>query len=173
MPDFVFNVSRLLAQVSGAHRAEPVEAPRQMLDVPELVGPVCGEACLTRLEDAVLVSGCMCAVVRVPCSRCNEDLDTEVQFELNDEFVPVIDQARDLSAEVGDRWMLDPGNTLDLRGVLAEGVISSIPLRVVCSEGCEVFHVDVHSGDPQPDPRLVELKRLRDEMFPEDGPSHG
>jgi uncharacterized metal-binding protein YceD (DUF177 family) len=69
--------------------------------------------------------------------------------------------------------MLDPGHNLDLRDVLAEGVISSIPLRVVCGEGCEPFHMDVHIGDSQPDPRLVDLKRLRDEMFPEDRPSHG
>lgn len=173
MPDFVFNVSRLLAQVSGAYRAEAVEAPRHVLDVTELVGPVWGEARLTRLEDAVLVSGCMRAVVRVPCARCDEDLDTEVKFELNDEFVSVIDPARDLSVEVGDRWMLDPEHNLDLRDVLAEGVISSIPLRVVCGEGCESFQMDTHTGDSQPDPRLVELKRLRDEMFPEDRPSHG
>ena len=173
MPDFVFNVSRLLAQVAGSYRAEGVEAPRQVLDVPELVGPVCGEVRLTRLEDAVLVSGCMCAVVRVPCARCDEDLDTEVQYEINDEFVPVIDQARDLSAQVGDRWMLDPEHNLDLRDVLAEGVISSIPIRVVCGEGCEFVQADAHRGDSRSDPRLVELKRLRDEMFPEDRPSHG
>ena len=173
MSNFVFNVSRLLAQHSGACRDEAVEAPRRVLDVHELVGSVRGEARLTRLQDAVLTSGCMRAVVRVPCARCDEDVQAEVEFELDDQFVPVTDQTRGVSVEVGDRWRLDPRHNLDLRDVLSEGVISAIPPRVVCGECCDSFQMRAGGGNSCSDPRLVELKRLRDEMFPEDRMSHG
>ncbi len=173
MADFVFNVARLLAQTSGARRTVDVDAPARVLDVPEVQGSVCGRALLTRLDVGVLVTGRMRAQVCVPCDRCTDDVRRELVFELDDQFVPRLALASGGVIDPGDRWQLDPGHNLDLSQVLAEGVISAIPPRLVCADGCELPDVRAPAQGPPLDPRLAQLERLRRKMFPDDAVSHG
>ena len=173
MADYIFNVARLLGQSSGPGRAVEVDAPADVIDVPELVGPVQGTARFTRLSDAVLVTGRMRGLARVPCARCTEDLDIELEFALDDQFVPRIDPVRGGVVDQDDRWQLDSGHNLDLSHLLAEGVISALPPRLVCAGQCEAPWSEQSAGGPAVDPRLAPLERLRREMFHEDGASHG
>lgn len=173
MADYIFNVAQLLAQSSGSGRAVDVDAPASVLDVPELIGPVRGTARFTRLSDAILVTGRMQATARVPCARCTEDLDVELAFALDDQFVPRIDPVRDGVIDPGDHWQLDPGHNLDLSLALAEGVISALPPRVVCQGQCKSQWIDQPAERPPLDPRLAPLEHLRRRMFHEDAESHG
>lgn len=173
MADYIFNVARLLAQSSEPSRTVTVAAPVDVVAVPELHGPVRGEARFMRLSDAVLVTGRMRALARVPCARCTDDVDVELEFALDDQFVPRIDPVRGGAVDPGDRWQLDPGHNLDLSPVLAEGVISALPPRVVCAEPCASPWSEPPADRPAVDPRLAPLERLRRRMFHEDGASHG
>ena len=173
MADYIFNVARLLGQSSGPRRTVMVDAPPRVLDVPELRGPVRGAACFTRLSDAILVTGDMRAMVRIPCARCTDDVDVELAFALDDQFVPLLDPVRGGAVDPGDRWQLDRRHNLDLSHVLSEGVISALPPRAVCAEPCEAPVGGSASSQPAVDPRLAPLERLRREMFHEDGDSHG
>lgn len=173
MADYIFNVAQLLAQSSGSGRAVDVDAPANVIDVPELIGPVRGTARFTRLSDAILVTGPMQATARVPCARCMEDLDVELAFALDDQFMPRIDPVRDGLIDPGDHWQLDPGHNLDLSQVLAEGVISALPPRVVCQRQCKAPWTDQPPDRGALDPRLAPLERLRRQMFHEDAESHG
>lgn len=173
MADYIFNVARLLGQSSGPRRTEDVNAPTGVLDVAELVGPVRGTARFMRLDDAILVTGEMRASARVPCARCTDDVEVELRFALDDQFVPRIDPVRGGLVDPGDRWQLDPGHNLDLSQVLAEAAISALPPRVVCPERCESPWTDQPLNTPPLDPRLAPLERLRRQMFHEDGESHG
>lgn len=173
MADYIFNVAQLLAQSSGPSRTVAVEAPANVMDVPELSGPVRGTARLTRLADAILVTGSMRAAARVPCARCLQDLHIELAFALDDQFVPRIDPMQGGLVDPDDRWQLDPGHNLDLSHLLAEGVISALPPRVICAGQCQAPWSDHPAGRPAVDPRLAPLQRLRRQMFHEDDESHG
>ena len=173
MADYIFNVARLLAQTSGPRRSVDVNAPSAALDVPELIGSVRGTAQFTRLTDAILVTGQMRGAARVPCARCTYDVEIELAFELDDQFVPCSDPVRGGPVDPGDRWILDPGHNLDLSHVLAEGAISALPPRVVCPGQCQENWAAQSPAEPALDPRLAPLERLRREMLHEDGESHG
>ena len=173
MADYIFNVARLLGQSSGPARSVDVDAPARVLDVGELVGPVRGRARFTRLPDAILVTGEMRASARVPCARCTDDVDIELQFALDDQFVPCIDPVRGGVVDPGDRWQLDQGHNLDLSQVLTEGVISALPPRAVCPGQCMRPLIDQPAAARALDPRLAPLEQLRRELFREDGETHG
>ncbi len=173
MADYIFNVARLLAQTSGSRRTVDVKAPPDVLNVPEVIAAVRGVAQLTRLSDAILVTGQMRALVRVPCARCMDDLELQLDIELDDEFVPGIDPVRGGTVDAGDRWLLDRGHNLDLSPVLAEAAISEIPPRVVCPGQCQRPLIDRPATSPAIDPRLAPLERLRRQMLHQDGESHG
>ena len=173
MADYIFNVARLLGQTSAPGRAVDVRASARVLEVAELSGPVQGVARFTRLSDAILVTGEMCATARVPCARCTADVDVELRFALDDQFVPRIDPVRGGVIDPGDRWQLDPGHNLNLSQVLAEGAISALPPRVVCPGQCESPWTEQARDSEAPDPRLAPLERLRRQMFHEDIETHG
>lgn len=173
MADYIFNVARLLGHTSGPGRMVDVDAPARVLNVPELVGSVQGIARFTRLSDAILVTGEMRAPALVPCARCTADVDIELQFALDDQFVPRIDPVRGGAVDPGDRWQLDQGHNLDLSQVLAEGAISALPPRVICPEPCTTPWTDQAPDVQSLDPRLAPLERLRRQVFHEDIESHG
>ena len=173
MADYIFNVARLLAQTSGPRLSVDVKAPPEALDVPELVDPVRGTARFTRLSDAILVTGEMRATASALCARCMDDVNVEIVFDLDDQFVPRIDPVRGGLIDPGDRWQLDPGHNLDLSQVLAEGAISALPPRVVCTGQCEAAWTEPVPAEPAIDPRLAPLQRLRRRMFHEERESHG
>ena len=173
MADYIFNVARLLGATSGPGRTVEINAPARVLDVTELIGPVRGKGRLTRLSDAILVTGEVCALARVPCARCTDDVEIELQFALDDQFVPRIDPVRGGVVDPGDRWQLDRGHNLDLSQVLSEGAISALPPRAVCPGQCVRPWTDQSADTQALDPRLAPLDRLRRQMFHEDADSHG
>lgn len=173
MADYIFNVARLLASASAPGRAVDVHAPPEALDVPELSGSVRGTARLTRLSDAVLVTGQMRVPARVPCARCTNDVVVELEFALDDQFVPRFDPLRGGAVDPGDRWQLDPGHNLDLSQVLAEGAISALPPRVICPARCQSPWTDQPTDALAIDPRLAPLERLRRQMLHEADETHG
>lgn len=173
MADYIFNVARLLAQTSGPRRSVEVIGPPDVLDVPELSGSVRGTAQFTRLSDAILVTGQMRVPVRVPCARCTNDVELELAFDLDDQFVPRIDPVRGGLVDPDDRWQLDPRHNLDLSPVLAEGAISALPPRAICARPCVAPWGGLEANIPTPDPRLAPLERLRRQMLGGDDESHG
>lgn len=173
MADYIFNVARLLAQTSGPRQTVEVKAPPDALGVPEVSGSVRGTAQFTRLSDAILVTGQMRVPVRVPCARCTDDVEVELAFDLDDQFVPRIDPVRGGLVDPGDRWLLDPRHNLDLSDVLAEGAISALPPRAVCDRPCDAPWGGPAADTLTPDPRLAPLERLRRQMLGDDDESHG
>ena len=181
MADYIFNVAALLGMQSGAAREYDIEAPRKVLDVPELDGPVRGQVRLLVLDGSILAVGRFQADVVQPCARCLVPVRASIVFETEDCFVPMSDPltGQAVSAEDdADSWRLDAHHNLDLGPLLREGVIAALPLKPLCRPACPGIQPGSQpleqSGAATPsDPRWESLRRLRDEMFPGSGESHG
>ena len=161
--EFIFNVAVLVREVPGASRSCDVRADPEHLDVPELAGPVTGQALLLRLPDGVHVTGEFSAPVCQACARCLDPADAVVTFAANDEFG--FGDRPSLDPVDGSDWLLDERHNLDLAPLLAEGVIAALPLMPVCRSACRGLapanKVQVEGFDP----RLRRLAELRDRMF--------
>jgi uncharacterized protein len=169
--DFVFNVATLVQETPGASRTYDVLAPREALNVPELVGAVEGQAQVVRLEGAVQVGGTFAAQVEQPCARCLEPAWSTIAFVADDDFSITEREgtADEEKPEVG--WELDDRHNLDLSPLLTEGVISALPLMPVCRADCTGIVAGESLKVESTDPRWRELEELRDSMFPDSPPS--
>lgn len=174
MKDFVFNVATLVQEAPGASRTYDVLAPREALNVPELVGAVAGQAQVVRLEGAVQVGGTFAAQVEQPCARCLEPAGSTVAFVADDDFAIADAEREDAVGEETPevRWELDDRHNLDLSPLLTEGVISALPLMPVCRPDCTGLVAEESPESESMDPRWRELAELRNSMFP-DSPSSG
>jgi uncharacterized protein len=122
------NVAQLLKEGIGATRQ--VEISGDLLDIDENnAGPthVEGKATLLRTETGILVT----AQVRVKliqiCRRCLEPTLHEVEFEVEEEFVPSIDIRTGLRLPIADKdspeLIIDEHHILDLTEVLRQHVV--------------------------------------------------
>ena len=77
----------------------------------------------------------------MPCRRCLEPADVDVELDLEEEFHPV---ARIANAPVDDvpdeeydeALLIDEHHILDLREVIRQGLWLAAPVRVLCRPDC-------------------------------------
>lgn len=168
------NVAQLLKEGIGATRQ--VEISGDLLDIDENnAGPthVEGSAVLLRTETGVLVTAQVRAKLIQICRRCLEPVLHEIEFELEEEFVPSIDIRTGLRLPIADKdspeLLIDEHHILDLTEVLRQHVvINGVGFglcRPDCKGLCPTCGHNLNLGPCQCastaiDPRLTVLSKL-------------
>jgi uncharacterized protein len=134
------NVSQLLLLGPGAVREFDFSEPIPDLEGElHLHGPVTGHVRLTRTSEGILVRSQHAAFVVLECARCLEDAPTEIEGELDEEFLPSIDLRTGLPAElpaVPDLALIDEHHEINLDEVLRQNILTNLPLRPLCDAAC-------------------------------------
>jgi uncharacterized metal-binding protein YceD (DUF177 family) len=136
------NVARLLQSAAGSIRdfdfSEQLPDPGPDL---HLLGPVTGHARLTLTSRGVLVQAEHHAVVALECARCLDQVPTELNGVLEEEFVPSTDVRSGLP--IAPDADLDPAapridehHEINLDEPLRQALLIDIPLRVLCDTAC-------------------------------------
>ena len=137
------NVAGLLKETAGAARDYPIDAPPnefgQLLDDARHVEPLKGEVRLMRTPQSVFARGRMRTRLAVECSRCLEDADVPVRFNLEAEYFPEIDinTGHGLPAPEDDlAFTINQNHELDLGEAVRQHLVLELPMQTVCREDC-------------------------------------
>lgn len=155
--------------------AGTVAAPRDRGFERADVGPIAFALELRRDDAVVRVGGWMHAVAHPECSRCLERtrlvLDRRLELELRPAAAVSDEAERELDeAELAIEYYV--GEDVDLRDILAEHVVLGFPMKILCAEGCRGLCPQCGGNrnrqacgcEPPIDPRLADLKGLRDRL---------
>jgi uncharacterized protein len=134
------NVSQLLLAGLGTVRefdfSEPLADPDGEL---HLRGPISGHARLIRTPEGIRVHSEHARTVSRECARCLEEAVTEVRGVFDEEFLPGIDIRTGLPLHVpgqDEQPLIDEHHELDLNETLRQSILTSLPLRPLCSAAC-------------------------------------
>ncbi len=101
-----------------------------------------GEVKFTRTHRSILVTGKLRAVVTNTCSRCLQEFEQVVDFELQEEFFPPKDiftgvpVPPDDDSEDVDGFSISEGNILDLGEAVRQNMIIRLPQKPLCRPDC-------------------------------------
>lgn len=138
-------------------------------DVYSVVEPVKIEMSLTKLEEFdYLAKGKITTTITSPCSRCMEDVLSNVTAEFSKELKT--------NFEGEDEEELHEyleGSVLDLEKFVLDEIYMNVPMKVLCKEDCEglcstcgvnLNHQSCDCENDNVDPRLAGLKDLLNEF---------
>jgi uncharacterized protein len=107
----------------------------------ELTRPLTGYLEAISTGNLLLLTGEFKAGVIAGCARCNEPLEVDVQFELDEQFpvegVPSSYSAQDFARVAADEepYQLFEGNSLMVEALLRQDLIVAIPVQPLCQYG--------------------------------------
>jgi uncharacterized protein len=137
-----YNVAQLLKEQTGARRRYDLNEEIGYLD-PELepIHPLKGSIVLMRTSQGILVTGKLHTTLQAECRRCLEPCQTEVEFELEEEFYPVVRIAGAPVDDVpeedrDDALVIDGQQILDLGEVVRQGLWLAAPTEALCRPDC-------------------------------------
>lgn len=160
-----FDVTQLLREPAGTRTDIELDLGFQRLSDELSVNTIKGRLTLMRTDKEVLVRGTLFVDIDLECGRCLSPTPTTLRLEVEERFrpasvgVPQDDQVFPIDAE----------NQIDLRPVLQDLTILSVPMHIVCRPDCAglcpVCGQDLNEGScdcetDDIDPRLVALKAL-------------
>ena len=176
--NLTFNVAQLLKETVGATRSATVVAELYRLapdlghdteaaDQPHLQGHVR----LLRTDAGVLVRGQLDGAVDIPCSRCLAPVPTPLRVELDEldsQTVDVLTGKPAVPEDDDQALWIDEHHILDLREVLRQDVLITLPMHLLCREDCRglcpTCGQDLNEGPcnctPETDPRWAGLAAL-------------
>lgn len=160
-----FDVTQLLREPEGTQADIELNLGFQRLSDDLSVNAVKGRLTLWRTEKEVFVRGTLFVDMDLECGRCLAPTPTTLRLEVEERFQPA-----SAGAPQDDQVLLiDADNHLDLRPVLQDMTILSMPMRVLCRPDCAglcpICGQDWNEGTcdcktDDIDPRLVALKAL-------------
>ena len=135
------NVAQLLKSPVGTVREYDIEATVPSLDDGmQIIRPVVGRICLTRINGGVLAQGHVSTEVELTCDRCLGLFSLSVEFDLEEQFVPVVDvdTGKWLKLEEVDPVLLiDDHHILDLAEVFRQAIYLELPMHPICGPDCQ------------------------------------
>lgn len=170
-----YNVAQLIKGPTGAQRRfDLIEEIRDLDQDLEPLSPLMGSIALMRTSQGILVTGKLRTRLRMPCRRCLEPAEVDVELDLEEEFFPV---ARIANAPVDDvpeeeydeALLIDEHHMLDLREVIRQGLWLAVPSQVLCRPDCAGLCPvcggnhnleECHCDEAILDPRWVALQAL-------------
>ncbi len=137
-----YNVAQLIKGPTGAQRRLDLSEEIGNLDRDlEPLSPLVGSIVLMRTSQGILVTGKLRTRLRIPCQRCLEPADVDVELDLEEEFYPVtrianapVDDVPD--EEYDEAVLIDEHHILDLGEVIRQGLWLSAPSQVLCRPDC-------------------------------------
>lgn len=138
------NVAGLLKETAGAAREYEMQVPAD--DIPEVsadvrpIAPLNGRVRLMRTPRSIFARGRLTTALGVDCSRCLEEAEVEVAFDVEAEYFPKIDIATGLDLPAPDddlAFTIDANHELDLGEAVRQHLLLELPMQSVCRETCE------------------------------------
>jgi uncharacterized protein len=137
-----YNVSQLLKEGVGATRRRTIAG--DLYDIDELNhGPIHveGELALVRTPKGILATGEAHMTIRQVCRRCTEPTTAEVEFDIEEEFIPSIDILTGASLPITDEdepeLVIDEHHILNMTEVLRQYVVVASTSARLCSPTCK------------------------------------
>ena len=134
------NVAQLLKSPIGTIREWDVEATVSTPDDARLIKPVVGRVSVTRITGGVLAQGHFGTEVELTCDRCLGLFSVSVEFDLEEEFVSVVDVNTGKWVkmdEVDPVLLLDDHHVLDLAEVFRQAIYLGLPMHPICGPECQ------------------------------------
>lgn len=139
----IFNVAQLLKAPVGTSYdvALDDEDKLDLQDVEgELAGPVTGRLRLHRTNQGVFASGTVTVPMRLTCTRCLKEFDTDITFPLHEEFYPTIDVVTGAPVATPDdpelSFPINRRHEIDTREAIRQNLLLAMPMRALHSEDC-------------------------------------
>ena len=101
--------------------------------------PIQGEAKLVRTNRSILVTGRFRTVIKSTCSRCLEEFECPLEFEIEEEYFPTRDIISGLPtplAEDVDGFIIGEDHVLDLSEAVRQNILLNLPTKPVCQPKC-------------------------------------
>lgn len=139
-------VKHLLSQAEGSSETYPLELANLPIDE-TASARFMGEATLTKLNNFILAQITGEAQIAQPCHRCLKNTELRLPLNFSREFkteIPGPDyakattgrQARNDEDESEEAYPIVDGQ-INLAPLLAEEIVVSVPLQVLCREDCQ------------------------------------
>jgi uncharacterized protein len=171
----LYNVAQLLKGSTGAERRYDLREEIRDLD-PDLepISPLVGSVTLMRTSQGILVTGTLQTTLRMTCHRCLEPMDGEVEFDLEEEFYPLVHVGEAPLDKVPEEdydeaLVIDEHHVLDLSEVVRQALWLSEPMEAICRPECAGLCPrcggnrnlgECHCEDAVMDPRWAALQSL-------------
>ena len=98
-------------------------------DIVEFLEPVKVKGTLTKFEDIITLNASGESFISICCDRCLIPVNVKLNFNINDMFSKTGNIDKDIEA-VKD-------NVIDLYQCVKNAIFESIPMKVLCFEGCK------------------------------------
>jgi uncharacterized protein len=98
-----------------------------------------GKVKLTRTNRGILVNGTISTRIPLECSRCLKTYDHNLNFDIEEEYFPVIDVNSGILVEIPDdpgSFTIDEHHILDLSEAIRQNALLTIPMKPLCREDC-------------------------------------
>lgn len=136
-------VAGLLKETAGAARDFPVDVPPAelgtLLEDARPVAPLTGQLRLMRAPRSLFARGRLATEVAVECSRCLEEANVPVSFQLEAEYYPLIDIDTGLGLPAPEddlAFTINQAHELDLSEAVRQHLLLELPMSTVCRESC-------------------------------------
>ncbi len=132
------NVSQQLKTHIGNVREYEVSEAADVLGI-GVSSLIEGKVKLTRTNRGILVQGRLHTRIPVECSRCLKTFDYPLDFDIEEEFFPVIDVNSGMPVDIPDEpgsFTIDEHHILDLSEAIRQNALLAIPMKPLCREDC-------------------------------------
>lgn len=140
----------------------PIDLGGDLLQFPS---PVVVEGTATNVESGILVDSNIKTTIVVDCDRCLKPVATSVDIRAIEQFVTAAETV--VGTDEEKEFRIYKGNTIDLRDMVEENILLSVPMKVLCSDMCKGlcslcgtdFNVkECNCSKEDVDPRMEKLK---------------
>jgi len=140
----------------------------------KLLSPVKASFHIDKVNEEILVKGDLSALLEMECSRCLKQFEEERDVKVNVVFHPLEELRGEEKHEIKDDELdmgFYRGDELDLKDLLREQILLTVPMKPLCSEGCrgicpwcgaDMNIVNCTCEKKGLDQRLTVLKKLLD-----------
>lgn len=142
---------------------------------------ITGEAKLVLTNRSILATGRFNTVITTTCSRCLDEFDHPLDFELSEEFFPtgnILSPTPTPKDEIqeADGFTIGEDHVLDLGEALHQNIVLSLPTKPICKPDCaglcQKCGQNLNDGQcecpkEESDPRWSPLKQLLSDQIAE------
>lgn len=173
--DLKFNVAQLLREEVGARRNYTFAENALTLDDETTLEQLDGKVRFTRTPTGVLVDVDARGVAEMPCTRCLNPAQQQVELHFRDEFHSKIDVTTGAHLPEPpdeDPFYIDESHLVDLGEAIREYALLELPMQPLCKPDCKglcpTCGADLNAGpceckNDEEDDRFAVLKSLLNE----------
>lgn len=167
-----YNVAQILQEPIGStrwHQVQEASASLEGFQARRLEGWVK----FTRTDMGIWVLGRLKANVSAECSRCLAQVEESLDTEISEQYYPTVDMTTGTAIAAplleDGAFRIDATNELDVREAFRQVLISSLPMKPLCSQDCAGICPECgvnrneskcSCGEDRIDPRWAQLFQL-------------